>query len=77
MNLSLKQKALLNTLALMGAGLLGSLVVSLMLTYFSVTTIFTIIGVAVFGYLCYIFYAINLSQLESQERWKEMTEKKD
>lgn len=76
MNMSLKQKALLNTASLMASALLCSLAVSLMFTYFSVTTIFTIIGAAVFGYLCYILYAINLSQLESQERLKEMTEKK-
>lgn len=76
MNLSLKQKALLNTVTLMGSALLGGFAVSLMFIYFSVTTIFTIIGVAGFGYLMYIVYAINLSQLESQERLKEMTEKR-
>lgn len=76
MKLSLKQKALIQTLTLMCSALLGSLVVALMFTYFSVTTIFTIIGVTVFGYLCYILYTFNLGQLESQERFKEMTEKK-
>ena len=74
--MSLKQKALFKTLKLMGSGLLTGFVVSLMFTYLSIQTIFTVLGLAVFGYLCYMVYAINLSQLESQERFKEMTEKK-
>lgn len=76
MNMSLKQKALLNTVTLMGSALLGSLVVSLIFTYFSVQTIFAIIGIAGFSYMCYIVYSINLIQLESRERFKEMTEKR-
>lgn len=68
MKLSLKQKALLQTLKLMGSALLGSLAVSLMFAYFSIQTISIMIGVAVFGYLCYIVYTINLSQLEIKEQ---------
>lgn len=75
MNMSLKQKALLKTLKLMGSGLLTGLVVSLMFTYLSVTTLFTVLGLAVFGYLCYMVYAINLSQLESLDRLNKANEK--
>jgi len=76
MQLSLKQKALIQTLTLMGSGMLTGLVVALMFTYLSTQTMFTIIGVAIFGYLCYIVYSINLSQLQYKETLKEMTEKK-
>jgi len=75
MNLSLKQKALLQTLTLMGSGMLSGLVISLMFTYFSVQTISIIFGTAVLGYLCYIVYTLNLSRLESLERLKEITQK--
>lgn len=73
--MSLKQKAILQTLKLMGSGLLTGLVVSLMFTYLSIQTIFTVIGLAVFGYMCYIVYAINLSQLESLDRLNKSNEK--
>ena len=75
MNLSLKQKALVQTLKLMGSGLVTGLVVSLMFTYLSIQTISIMIGVGVFGYLCYIVYAINLSQLESLDRLNKANEK--
>lgn len=75
MQLSLKQKALIQTLKLMGSALISGLAVSLMFTYLSVQTIFTVIGVAVFGYLCYTVYAINLSQLESIDRLNKANEK--
>ena len=68
MKLSLKQKALLQTLKLMGSALLGSFAVTLMFAYFSIQTIGIMIGVAVLGYLCYIVYTINLNQLETKER---------
>lgn len=76
MQLSLKQKALLQTLTLMGSGMLTGLAVTLMFTYFSTQTIFAIFGAAILGYLCYIVYSINLSHLQYNEKLKEMTEKK-
>lgn len=76
MKLSLKQKALIETLKIFASGMLGGLIVSLMFTYFSVQTVMALLGVAVMVYLGYIVYGINLSRLESLERLKEMTEKK-
>ena len=75
MQLSLKQKALLQTLTLIGSALAFSAVVSLMFTYLSVPTIFITFGLAMLAYFGHIVYEINLNQLKYKETLNEMLDK--
>ena len=75
MKLSLKQKALLETLFMASTALMGSVAVMFIVTYISVQALTNILGVALFVYLGYLFYSITLSRLEYDEKLKEMTKK--
>lgn len=75
MQLSLKQQALVQTLKLIGSGLVTGAVISLLFTYLSVSTIFITFGLMMLGYLCYIVYEINLNQLKTKETLNQMLDK--
>lgn len=77
MNLSLKQKALIQMLTVIVSGVVVGFAVALLFQYFSVTTILIGFGVLGLGYMMYLVYQINLAQLQYKERLRNMTEKKD
>lgn len=77
MNLSIKQKALVQTIGLFAIAIASGLVVSFILMQVSTQVILNAIGVGFIAWFGYLFYSITLSRLEHQEALKEMTEKKD
>lgn len=74
MKLSIKQKALLQTIGLLSLTVGVSLLVSFILTYVSTPVILNIMGVALIAWFVYMFYLIALSRLEHQETWKKANE---
>lgn len=76
MKLSLKQKALLQTLGLVASGALSGIVIVALFNYFTMGTILTGIGIAFASYLLFLVYHINLSQLEYKETLKQMTKER-
>ena len=74
MNLSLKQKALLQTLGLIGCAVLGALTVQFIMAVVSAQTILNALGVGVVAFFVWMFYSITLSRLEYNEKLKEMKE---
>lgn len=77
MKISLKQKALLQTLGLFALSVAGAVVVAFIISNVSTIVIFNALGLGLFTWFGYLFYSITLSRLEHQEALKEMTEKKD
>lgn len=75
MKLSLKQKALLQTLGLFALAIVVGSMVSFILMNVSTQVVLNVIGVAFFGYMAYLFYSITLSRLEYQETLKELNKK--
>jgi uncharacterized membrane protein YfcA len=77
MTLTLKQKALLHTVAMFIGAILGSFVLAFIIANVSAATIANAIGLAAFVFLGYAFYGITLSRLEYREKLKEMKESFD
>jgi hypothetical protein len=75
--MSLKQKALLQTLGMFALVIVGSVAVSFILANVSAATIANAFGVGAIAFLGYLFYNVTLSRLEYNETLKKMTEKKD
>lgn len=76
MNLSLKQKALVQTLAFVASAIAGGVIVSLLIEYVPVKTLLTALGIGIFTYIIYIAYQINLSQLQYKAKLEEMVTRK-
>ena len=76
MKLSLKQKALAETLFMIATAIMCGVGVVFIITYISAQALTNILGVAALVYFAYLFYSITLSRLEHQETLKQMTEKK-
>jgi fatty acid desaturase len=77
MQLSLKQKALAQTLGLFALAIVGAVAVAFIIANFSAIVLFNALGVGLFAWFGYLFYSITLSRLEYNETLKKMTEKKD
>lgn len=77
MQLSLKQKALAQTLGLFALSIVGAVAVAFIIANFSAIVLFNALGVGLFAWFGYLFYSITLSRLEYNETLKKMTEKKD
>lgn len=77
MSLTLKQKALLHTVAMFAGAILGSFVLAFIIANVSAATIANAIALAGFAFLGYTFYSITLSRLEYREKLKEMKESFD
>ncbi len=76
MKLSLKQKALAQTLGMFVLAIVGAVIVAFIVANVSTTVLINALGVGLFCYFAYLFYSITLSRLEYDEKLKEMTEKK-
>jgi len=77
MQLSLKQKALLQTVGLFALSLAGAVLVAFIIANVSTVVILNVLGVAAFTWFGYLFYSITLSRLEHQETLKELNKKVD
>jgi FtsH-binding integral membrane protein len=75
--MSLKQKALLQTLGMFAFVIVVSYAVAFILANVSAATIANAFGVGAIVFLAYMFYNLTLSRLEYNETLKQMTEKKD
>jgi hypothetical protein len=75
MKLSLKQKALLQTLGLFAIAIVSGTTVALILEYVSTKVILNAIGVGVISWFGYLFYSITLSRLEHEDSLKELYKK--
>lgn len=74
MKLSLKQKALVQTIGLFALALVCGLAVNFIMTYVSTEVVLRALGIGLFAWIAYIFYSITLSRLEHQETWKKLNE---
>lgn len=77
MKLSLKQKALLQTLGLFALSIAGAVVVAFIISNVSTIVLVNALGLGLFTWFGYLFYSITLSRLESEESWKKINEKFD
>jgi hypothetical protein len=75
--MSLKQKALLQTLGMFAFVIAVSAAVAFILANVSAATIANAFGAGAIVFLAYMFYNVTLSRLEYNETLKKMTEKKD
>ena len=75
MKLSLKQKALLQTVGLFALSLVGAAIVAFIIANFSAIVLFNALGLGLFAWFGYLFYSITLSRLEHQETLKELNKK--
>ena len=76
MKLSLKQKALAQTIVMFALAIAASVVIAFIVANVSTAVLVNAIGAGFFGFIAYLFYSITLSRLEYNEKLKEMTEKK-
>jgi VIT1/CCC1 family predicted Fe2+/Mn2+ transporter len=72
--MTLKQKALLQTLAIFGSMIAGSLMISVVTYYFTVEQLSMIGAVAVAGLFVYMVYGIVLGRLESEATMEKLNE---
>ena len=75
MKLSLKQKALLQTLGLFALSIAGAVVVAFIISNVSTVVLVNALGLGLFTWFGYLFYSITLSRLEHQETLKELNKK--
>lgn len=76
MNLSLKQKAIIQTLGMLATCTIAGVSVALFFQYFTINTIVNTMTVGLVVFLIYIMYQINLSQLKYKDKLQEMVDKK-
>ena len=72
MNLTLKQKALAQTVAMIGGAILIASALSFILNNVSTQTILDAVAYAGLAWVVYIFYSITLARLEYNESLKEL-----
>lgn len=75
MKLSLKQKALLQTVGFLLTAIVAAGIVNLILEYVPTHIIFNGMMAGVFGWIMYLIYSIVLLRLESEEAVKQRSEK--
>jgi hypothetical protein len=73
--MSLKQKALLQTLGMFALVIVVSVVTTFILANVSAATIANVFGAGSIAFLAYIFYNITLSRLEYNEKLKDLNKK--
>jgi hypothetical protein len=71
--MSLKLKALLHMLTMMGVSVLIAGTLTLLLAYFPTDLVLGGLGLCVSIYMFVLLYQITLSRLESEERLKEIS----
>ena len=72
MNLTLKQKALAQTVAMIGGAILIASAISFILNNVNTQTILDAVAYAGLAWVVYIFYSITLARLEYNESLKEL-----
>ena len=77
MKLSLKQKAFLQLVGLVAAGIAGAEIVNFVTTYVPKETMLTAIQFGCIGGLLYLCYSLLVSRLEYQESLKKLNETVD
>ena len=75
MQLSLKQKALLQTVGLFALSLAGAAIVAFIIANVSAIVLFNALAIGLFAFLGRMFYNAILSNLEHQETLKELNKK--
>jgi len=75
MQLSLKQKALVQTIGMFALAIVTAIAVTFILANVSAATIANAFMIGSFVFLAYVFYGITLSRLEYNEKLKEMAKK--
>ncbi len=75
MKLSLKQKALAQTLGMFVLAIVGAVIVAFIVANVSTTVLINALGVGFFCYFAYLFYSITLSRLEHQETLEKLSKK--
>jgi len=73
--MSLKQKALLQTLAIIVGTVLGSVLIAYLISVLDRDTLVYITGTAFFGFMFYSIYGLVLSRLESKETLDKLSSK--
>jgi uncharacterized membrane protein YccC len=73
--MTLKQKALLQTLGIVVGTTLGSVLLTYLISVISRDTLVYIAGTALFGFLFYSMYGLVLSRLESKETLDKLSSK--
>lgn len=76
MNLSIKQKALLQTIGLFAIAIVSGSIVAFILANVSTQVVLNAIGVGFIAWFGYLFYSLTLSRLEHQENLKKMVDEK-
>jgi hypothetical protein len=77
MQLSLKQKALLQTVGLFALAIPVAIIVTYILTNVSTVILLNALGVVLFVWFGYLFYSVTLSRLEHEDTLKELNKKFD
>lgn len=72
--MTLKQKAMLQTLAILVSMVAGSLMVTVVTAYLTVEQLSVIGAFMVVGFFVYMIYGIVLSRLESEVTMKQLNE---
>jgi hypothetical protein len=75
MQLSLKQKALLQTVGMFVLSFAGAALVAFVVANFGAIVLFNALALGLFAWFGYLFYSITLSRLEHQETLKELNKK--
>lgn len=69
--MSLKTKAFVNTIKIFMVSIMSTVVLFLMFKFFNPVVISTVLMGCLIAFMFYIFYKINLSQLEYEHKLKE------
>jgi len=74
--MNIKTKAVLRTLGMLAVAALGPLAV-VTLFQLDAETLFNLFILTIFAWMIWVIYSINLSQLESEEKIKEMQDRRE
>jgi len=77
MKLSIKQKALFQTVGLFALAIPIAIIVTYILTNVSTVILLNALGVGLFVWFGYLFYSVTLSRLEHEDTLKELNKKFD
>ena len=74
--MNIKARAILRTLGMLAIAALGPILI-VGLFQLDGETLFNLFILTIFGWMIWVIYSINLSQLESEEKIKEMQERRE
>ena len=73
--MTIKQKAMIQTLAIIAGIIAGSLLLNVILMYASIQAIQYVCGAILIGFLVYGVYGVVLSRLEHDEKLEQLSSK--